>query len=68
MLEAIRAFEKISKEKLNYIIGSKREGDVSAIYSDTNLSEKELGWKPKFSLDEMMETAWKWELEQRKEK
>ncbi len=66
VLEAIHAFEKISGQKLDYIIGPKREGDVSAIYSDTFLSEKELNWKPKFNLDEMMETAWKWELEQQK--
>ena len=31
-------------------------------------SEKELKWKPKVNLDEMMETAWKWELEQAKKK
>jgi UDP-glucose 4-epimerase len=67
VLEAIAAFEKISGQKLNYSIGSKRPGDVGAIYSDTEKSENELGWKPKFNLDEMMETAWKWELEQRKE-
>ena len=66
VLEAISAFEKTSGEKLNYIIGDKRPGDVGAIYSDTEKSEKELGWKPRFSLDEMMETAWKWELEQSK--
>jgi UDP-glucose 4-epimerase len=64
VLEAISAFEKISGEKLNYTIGDKRPGDVIAIYSDTTKSEQELGWKPQFSLDKMMDTAWKWELEQ----
>ena len=63
VLEAIHAFEKISNKKLNYTIGPKREGDIEAIYSDTRLSEKELGWKTKFNLDEMMESAWKWELQ-----
>jgi UDP-glucose 4-epimerase len=67
VLEAISAFEKISGHKLNYMIGNQRPGDVVAIYSDTSKSENELGWKPKFNLEEMMETAWKWELEQRKE-
>lgn len=68
VLEAISAFEKISGQKLKYSIGDKRPGDVMAIYSDTAKSETELGWKPRFNLDEMMETAWKWELEQKKEK
>ncbi|MEO6903102.1 MAG: UDP-glucose 4-epimerase GalE [Bacteroidia bacterium] len=62
VLEAIHSFEKITGKKLNYTIGEKREGDVMAIYSDTTFSEKELQWKTKFTLDEMMESAWKWEL------
>ena len=67
VLEAITAFEKVSNQKLNYIIGNKREGDVISIYSDTTKSENELKWKPKFNLEQMLETAWKWELEQTKE-
>jgi UDP-glucose 4-epimerase len=61
VLEAIHSFEKISGKKLNYVIGENRSGDVVAIYSDTTRSEKELGWKTKFTLDEMLESAWKWE-------
>ncbi len=64
VLETISAFEKISGQKLNYTLGDKRPGDVIAIYSDTTKSENELGWKPQFNLEEMMETAWKWQLEQ----
>jgi UDP-glucose 4-epimerase len=67
VLEAIKAFEKVSGEKLNYKIGEKRPGDVGAIYSDCTLSQNELDWTTQFSLDQMMETAWKWELEQKKE-
>lgn len=61
VLEAIHSFEKVSGTKLNYRIGDKRPGDVGAIYSDITLSEKELGWKPQYTLDEMMDSAWKWE-------
>lgn len=62
VLEAIQSFEKVSGKKLNYQIGEKRPGDVGAIYSDTSLSEKALNWRTKYTLDEMMESAWKWEL------
>ncbi len=62
VFEAISSFEKISGIKLNYIVGGRRDGDVEAIYSETTLSKTELNWETKFSLDEMMETAWKWEL------
>jgi UDP-glucose 4-epimerase len=61
VLEAIKAFEKVSGVKLNYSIGQRRPGDVIAIYANNDLAKKQLGWVPKFSLEEMMSTAWKWE-------
>ncbi len=68
VLEAIRAFEKVSGKKLNYKISDRRSGDVAAIYSDSAKAEKILGWKAKRTLDEMMESAWKWELHLRNSK
>jgi UDP-glucose 4-epimerase len=61
VLEAIKAFEKISGSPLNYIIGPRRSGDVVAIYANNDLAKKQLGWDPKFTLDDMISTAWKWE-------
>lgn len=62
VLEAIAAFEKVSQSSLNYKIGPRREGDVAAIYSNSSKAEKILNWKAEISLDKMMESAWKWEL------
>lgn len=61
VLETIYAFEKVSGVKLNYEIGPRRNGDIIAIYANNDLAQKVLGWNPKFSLEEMMATAWKWE-------
>ncbi|MDR3717023.1 MAG: UDP-glucose 4-epimerase GalE [Puia sp.] len=61
VLEAIKAFEKVSGVKLNYAIGPRRPGDVIAIYANNDLAKKQLGWKPHYSLEEMMSTAWRWE-------
>lgn len=61
VLEAIRSFEKVSGVKLNYSIGPRRAGDIIAIYANNDKAKKLLGWDPKYSLDEMMATAWKWE-------
>lgn len=63
VLEAISVFEKISGKKLNYKIGPKRPGDVGAIYSDNSHTEKNLNWSPKYNLEDMMSSAWKWEQE-----
>ena len=61
VLEAIQSFEKVSGVKLNYEIGPRRPGDVIAIYANNDLAKEQLGWSPKYSLDEMMKTAWEWE-------
>lgn len=61
VLEAIKAFEKVSGVKLNYTLGERRPGDVIAIYANNDKAKKELGWHTKYSLDDMMRTAWDWE-------
>ena len=62
VLEAIKAFEKVSGVKLNYVIGPRRAGDVVAIYANNDKARNELGWNLEYSLDDMMSSAWKWEL------
>ena len=61
VLEAIQSFEKVSGVKLNYEIGPRRPGDIVAIYANNDLAREKLSWKPRFSLDEMLLTAWEWE-------
>lgn len=61
VLEAINAFEKVSGVKLNYVIGPRRPGDVVAIYANNEYAVKTLGWELKYSLEDMMASAWKWE-------
>lgn len=62
VLEAIQSFEKISTKQLNYKIGPRRPGDIMAIYANNSLAKENLNWNPKYALDEMMSTAWKWQL------
>ncbi|MEO5647695.1 MAG: UDP-glucose 4-epimerase GalE [Chitinophagaceae bacterium] len=61
VLEAIKAFEKVSDVSLNYVLGPRRPGDVVAVYANNEHAKYTLGWKPKYSLEEMMLTSWKWE-------
>jgi len=67
VLEVIHAFEKTSGQKLNYEIGPRRPGDVIAIYANNDKAKKILGWQPKYSLEEMMSTAWQWEQKLKKD-
>ncbi len=62
VLEAIKAFEKVSAVKLKYSIGPRRPGDVIATYANNDKARNFLNWHPKYTLDDMMLTAWKWEM------
>ena len=62
VLEVIAAFEKVSGIKLDYKLGPRRPGDVVAIYANNDKAKNELGWMPETTLEEMMSTAWQWEL------
>lgn len=68
VLEVIHSFEKVSGIKLNYEITGRRAGDVGMVWADTNKANNVLKWKARRSLDEMMLSAWKWELALRKKK
>jgi len=62
VLEVIHAFEKATGEKLNYQIGSRRSGDVEKVWGDVTKSTEELGWKAELDIEEMMRSAWAWEV------
>ena len=61
VLEVITAFEKVSKQKLNYQIVARREGDITEAYADTEKANTVLGWKTAATLEEAIDSAWKWE-------
>ncbi|MBA3828140.1 MAG: UDP-glucose 4-epimerase GalE [Taibaiella sp.] len=67
VLEMIAAFEKVSGVKLNYKLSPRRAGDVMAVYADNSKARNLLGWECKYDLDQMMDTAWKWEVALKKE-
>jgi len=61
VLEVIKSFEKVTGKKLNYKLVDRREGDITAAYADTTIANKELGWSSKFTLDDALLSAWKWQ-------
>lgn len=67
VLEAVQTFENVSGQKLNYVIAGRRPGDVIGIYANNEKARNMLGWIPKYHLDDMMKTAWEWELKLKKD-
>jgi UDP-glucose 4-epimerase len=61
VIEVIQEFQNTTGVKLNYQIGQRRPGDVEKVWADTSLANKELGWKPELTLEDIMRSAWKWE-------
>lgn len=61
VLEVVKAFEKISGEKLNYKIVGRRPGDVISVYADTSKANETLGWEAKKTMEEALTSAWNWE-------
>lgn len=64
VLEVVNAFEKVTHVTLNYKIVGRRDGDIVSAYADTTLANKELGWKSKLTLEDALDSAWKWQLKQ----
>ena len=59
--EVIRAVEKVSGRKVPVVEAPRRAGDPPALYADSTLAQRELGWQVKFADPEsIIATAWKW--------
>ncbi len=61
VLEIIRAFENATGVQLDYKIGARRAGDIEKVWGDVSKSTEQLGWKAELGIEEMMQSAWKWE-------
>ena len=61
VLELIKAFEKATGVKLNYVIGARRPGDVEKVYADPSKVNKLLKWKSKYTISDALLHAWEWE-------
>jgi len=61
VLEVVQTFEQATGQKLNYMMGPRRPGDVPAIYADATKAEQVLGFKTETSLADSLASAWKWQ-------
>lgn len=62
VLEIINAFETSTGVSLNYQIGPRRPGDVEQVWGDVKKSTELLNWKATLGVEEMMRSAWNWEV------
>ncbi len=58
VLELVNAFKKVNHIDLPYVIGPRRAGDATASYASIDLAKKELGFVPKFSVEDALKDAY----------
>ena len=59
--EVVDAFIKVTGQNINYKFAPRRSGDVVEIYANGSKCRDELGWHPKYSLEDALLHAWKWQ-------
>lgn len=64
VLQVIKMFEKVNSVKIKKEFMPRRKGDIEKIWSDNRLSKKELSWFPKYTLKDIVKSAYKWTINQ----
>jgi UDP-glucose 4-epimerase len=65
VLEVIERCEKISGRPIAVEKGPRRPGDPPALVANALKAKQMLKWQPKYSLDDIINSAWNWELNRR---
>ncbi len=62
VLELIHSFEKATGVKLNYQIVGRRAGDIEKVWGNVDKANAVLGWKADTPLEDVLASAWKWQV------
>jgi UDP-glucose 4-epimerase len=60
VLEIIHACENVTQKKANVTLQARRPGDPPLLVASSEKIKSLLGWKPKYTLEQIIETAWNW--------
>jgi UDP-glucose 4-epimerase len=63
VLELLAAIEKVTGRHVPAAAAPRREGDSPALLADNRLAQRELGWTPQRSVEQIIADAWKWHSE-----
>ncbi|MBG0763497.1 MAG: UDP-glucose 4-epimerase GalE [Tissierellales bacterium] len=61
VLEMVEAFKKVNKVDVPYEIVKRRKGDIARSFADVSKAQKDLKWKAKRSVEDMVRDAWRFE-------
>eukprot|EP00416_Gambierdiscus_australes_P044011 CAMPEP_0171097472 /NCGR_PEP_ID=MMETSP0766_2-20121228/47565_1 /TAXON_ID=439317 /ORGANISM="Gambierdiscus australes, Strain CAWD 149" /LENGTH=313 /DNA_ID=CAMNT_0011556675 /DNA_START=185 /DNA_END=1126 /DNA_ORIENTATION=+ len=63
VLDMVKAFEKASGKTVPYKIIERRPGDLATVIANPSKAKSDFGWETKRNLEDMCNSAWKWQLE-----
>ena len=58
VLEIVNAFEKENHIKVPYVIQERREGDIAECYADISKARDELGFRPRYGIEDMVRDSY----------
>ena len=58
--EIVRATQNVTGKGIKSQICERREGDPAILIADSTKIKEKLGWAPKYNLEQIVESAWKW--------
>ncbi|ENX03735.1 UDP-glucose 4-epimerase [Acinetobacter sp. CIP 101934] len=61
VLQIKNTFEQVNEVQIPFEIAPRREGDVATSFADNTRAIKELGWQPKYGLEDMLADSWNWQ-------
>jgi UDP-glucose 4-epimerase len=62
VLEVIERARRVTGKKIDIVFAPPRPGDPRALVADNTRARRELGWEPTRSLDEMIDSTYRWRL------
>lgn len=61
-LEVVEGFERATGVKVNWEYAPRREGDIEKVWGNVDKANNVLGWKAEAKLDDILRSAWEWQL------
>jgi len=61
-LEVVEGFEKATGVKVNWEYAPRREGDIEKVWGNVDKANAVLGWKAEAKLEDILRSAWKWQV------
>lgn len=61
VMDVVKTFEQVTGQKLRYVIGNHRPGDVESCYANVDKAKQRMNWQTQFTFGQALKHAWNWQ-------